>query len=897
MSIKIQSLSRFRLSLLRWLDLTLLGTFAACAVLVGLGFFGSHQLTLKVSEVLAYPWLLGTALGALALTMGIRNRDRIPAFLGLRHIHSYPPAWIGAAIGFLEVFLWVWFLPPIGGLSGLHTASSGLRPLWSFLTVPALAFVALLGHSVAIRWQARRSAGAENLDELDFSDPMSAFPTYEKLKRWFDDDRPVLVPEQSTFTHARIARRIVSRLMEQEPPAHAVVGRLGSGKSTLFNLIQAYLQKSEKASHIKMVKVELWPYETTRAAVMGVISLLVEELAQEVNVLEIKGIPSKYADAMGAAGGPWSALVKAQGTPGNPNESLRKFGEIATAIGIKFIVWIDDLERFAGISDAKFEPAKEAERLGPLRALLLGLDSTPSLSVITATTTLQTRFDLEKIARYVERIPDMDPVAVARILAMFRRECRAQYPGLVDPAEPDGRESLDMLASIGPQFFRKDFERLGASIPAVALSTLCQTPRTLKQGLRRCQRIWESLRGEIDLDHVLCACVLREAAPNVFAVVEAFADYLPGAGELGHGQQGRKGPFQESLDSLGLEQRLFEAAMTLVEFLFGPNSQRCFPQGFAAKGERGISYWDRFMSEFSSGDHDADQTYLNDILQGDVPVWVRRLESKNDGAAFLDFRRMVDPERAFQILLPLVKRRVTENPSLWIDDEPPGISTLASLWPRWNGQVGEACSSTAMKTLGEAFSAAMPFNLALARKLEATFLAPKGLDAHIFPETTREKLKAQYFDWVRTTFAGSPRRLSQALEGAQCSVLYWVCWGRERYSNPFGEPFSGWQEFADTILESAVQAPSIMIPQLAPFMVQEGRSDTKPFLHFRFDPDACKRLFGGPARIGEVIKKTGEAAWAKDPQARVVLDAMATELHGDPFQPFGSGVPGRNAVE
>jgi hypothetical protein len=55
----------------------------------------------------------------------------------------------------------------------------------------------------------------------------------------------------------------------------------------------------------------------------------------------------------------------------------------------------DSHERFAGQGAGESETPADAERLNPIRALLYGLDRLQSVTVITATTSLHVRLDLE----------------------------------------------------------------------------------------------------------------------------------------------------------------------------------------------------------------------------------------------------------------------------------------------------------------------------------------------------------------------------------------------------------------------------------------------------------------------------------------------------------------------
>lgn len=95
---------------------------------------------------------------------------------------------------------------------------------------------------------------------------------FETLKGWLANDAPVKHEWEDAFGHARIARRVAARLAAEEPPAQAIVGALRSGKTTVRNLVQAVLKRrGGLAARIRVVQVELWPYETTSAAAEGLI--------------------------------------------------------------------------------------------------------------------------------------------------------------------------------------------------------------------------------------------------------------------------------------------------------------------------------------------------------------------------------------------------------------------------------------------------------------------------------------------------------------------------------------------------------------------------------------------------------------------------------------------------
>ena len=92
---------------------------------------------------------------------------------------------------------------------------------------------------------------------------------FSQLVTWINDgDSAIEKPESDAFGHATVAQRIASRLCDdgrQEFPTIAVVGRVGSGKTSIVNLVQYYVAKQHGAgSGIRLVRLSLWPGRLNR---------------------------------------------------------------------------------------------------------------------------------------------------------------------------------------------------------------------------------------------------------------------------------------------------------------------------------------------------------------------------------------------------------------------------------------------------------------------------------------------------------------------------------------------------------------------------------------------------------------------------------------------------------
>ena len=190
----------------------------------------------------------------------------------------------------------------------------------------------------------------------------------------------------------------------------------------LKNAEECLQQRGVLDQKIATVTVSLWPFDTPEAAIRGILTGLTRELAKHVNTLSITGIGSSYVHAIESAGGTFKSLAQLLQGSSQPDDVLQGIEDIAIATGVRFILWLEDVERFAGAEGLSTEEARrrDAERLGAIRALLFLLDQRNHISVVIVDASLQARFDVEKISRFVDTPPRIRHSTVLKMMTTFR---------------------------------------------------------------------------------------------------------------------------------------------------------------------------------------------------------------------------------------------------------------------------------------------------------------------------------------------------------------------------------------------------------------------------------------------------------------------------------------------
>lgn len=792
----------------------------------------------------SWPLLPATVLIVAFVVAGARKR--MAAWLGLRHFFRYPPAWLAGCIGFsvycsyLALLPNQWFEPSCSQAQSAEIVAairSAHLSVWGALASVVVA-AALISHLLRDRFtlhsqdQSRRKLGITKASPPNNNQQATnkKLNEFSALLGWISTDDAVVQPTDDAFGHNAIAQRIASRIgpHPKAPPPIALIGSLGAGKTSIHNLVvHSLLQSGQLDRTISIVNLSLWPYETTDAAIRAILDALSRELDRHVSTLAIRGLPDDYIHIIESAGGTWGRILR--GT-GDPESVLAAFERIASALALHVVVWVEDIERFASSTDALAQ--EDDEKIRPIRALLYLLSGHEHIQVVLASSSLHTRFDLEKIARFVEKIPTLPLLESWRILYTFRLGCQNTYTSDVDPATPKYRADVGQSpATVSVEL------QLGTMSVARALATLCNTPRSLKHALRHCLDAWAVLHGEIDLDDLLCLSILRASEPSVFALVDRFVrDFREGSTSKQEGTSPTL--FSVELKAiLGEAQSLRRTAIERVlGFLFPGwdtgkiiDASKLKPQGVANSETR--DYWGRYLSLTPPISNESDQRILRAIddfsLTRDTKL-AYMLASGDDTRAVEAFLRLrLEKKHLARLLGAVAELEIELTPHTKPSTAFAGIVDAPGVVSVWRIMLDKGTNADDLwSTLLELLKKAVPQNIAYAYSLVYFFASEGGGVRSLLTHERARDLKHELYSLLAQTFPfGAEHRLVAALRAGSPFALLWASWGIERVraSDYEGLPFPGWPAFSEVILQAAAIAPEILLPMIGPFIVDHER--------------------------------------------------------------------------
>ncbi len=852
----------------RWKDVI---AYGAIAGLVWYAFAPaieslSAPLVNLIASVPLWPRLaFGVSIGCVLLCLVDRRRWK--GLLGFRHLLSFPPLWLGilfAAVTAVSINT-LWLRDPAlknFTLDVIRATSHFSADHAAWLGAVGIALLAF--PAISRGWPPHvgeaTSDSATGPDRR--SDWKEQLQTLEGLKKWALTDREVTHPRHDLFDHDSIAQRIARRLADnspEAPPTMAVVGERGSGKSTIGRLVEHHLHSNQR---MLFVKLSLWVFDSTEAAVRGILNEVVRALGTRVNTLSLIGLPEQYAATVEKLG-PWAFVLALFRKSPNPKEIIEQVDEIALAIDARLVLWIEDLERFSGIRAMEDEGGalREEERLGPIRSLLWLLNECERIGVVVADTSLRSRFDVEKIARFVERVPPLDLDQAGKVIQFFRNKCLNGYPkAIIDPVHPDERDKFKPSEPL-VRSIRYYLSSKREPEPFDALIDVVRTPRSLKNVLRWTLETWEQLPGEIDLDHVLAASAIRSGYPEAFEFIDANVEWF----RRGFQTAGvnKNDPMQHEA-YLAFEKLLarpaFQAASadirSLVRFIFSefPQPQvnadidRQYltrPQGLNIDDP--VDYWNRYLRCAPVPDDHSDQRVLRQIQawkeekENDLVAYLIDKSRNRQVEAFLNQFKFFD---LLRLLTEVVERERREGIATWEMQSPTGGVSVWRMLLHYHVRDGGKVASKLEELLQDLIPSHLPYTSFL---LGHFCVLSQG--SNVFPLTDDNDTK-RLSELVRNrllkSFApGNAGVLRDALHCAHPYLLRYFIRDIKSGSGFVGDlPIEGWEQFAKTLLELAELDPTSGIPIILTFVTL-----TKERIEERWDDETGEPL--GRTRVDE----------------------------------------------
>ncbi len=754
--------------------------------------------------------------------------------LQIRGWIRYPPIWFSVVLGLLL---------------------TGAREKWApYIGIRLCAVSRDWPHSFPLGWCAAVLAcGAvffRYLQSRDRSEPPIASGAASKdevsltsVQTWIvSGERPRRADEPDFFGHRTLAKRIARRVGQEGSPV-ALLGALGSGKSSILNAVRAELDGM--ATRVVVARIDVWtvpdPEDVPRLALQEIINAL-DEL---VDTLELRGLPRSYKRLAAAEPSGWLARTVGGDSSADSLEALTRLEPILDAVPVRVVLLVEDVER----AGPDFDTRHLERFLWALRrldgcAFVFAVD--PNLGV-----------DVSKLCDTIERVPRVSVDQVTPIFLSAYERWISEYSDIDPYIGRQEHDNLNLRTSRPGQLLGQRRE-LDEQTAQEALLSLLRTPRALKHVIRRVDEAWTNLHGEAELDDIVIVSALRYGTPDAFAFLLANIDLA------------REAPDRSLPDSISVKdewQKVVKslpngpAVQRLVDLLgIGqlcgntPDAESLSPQGVHI--EDPVDYFSRIVAEELGPEELRDQEVLRHIEQwktGRVEPLVIRLVPERGvdehyARVWQRFAGQPDAEQMIKLTDLVVDRLLSIHGSSASGSHP----ALSVLWFECERSIPKDQYSDWLTSL---INRSIPQSLTLASEI----LSYGTNQASVLDENAKETLRHSVAEAVRSILK-SPQDLVRALSKNHPYAIRVLVTETMAAKGVIEQ----WRDFLSRqVLLGARRHPDIVLPQLATLAVdvQSAPKFLSPgppeLVHeYSVDRERMKTLFQG--RLDEALNLIAE---------------------------------------
>ena len=252
----------------------------------------------------------------------------------LRHLWKHPPIWLawllgivfvaiidltaGFGPGFYPADCWDWIF--FGGFPGI--VAIGLTGFFAIETKPA-----------EEKCMPERSHSLEDLSEAPWTE----------IEEWLQKDN---LTNYDYLNHREIASRLHD-MLASSTRSIGIVGRFGSGKSTIISWVECLERKRERDCNPKLtfVPCSCWGFEDSASAVHEFLTRALDQASKEVDTFRFRGLPERYRQAISVSGSWAEVLLHLFPTNRNPVEQIKGLSSLLHGLNSRMVFVVEDLDR------------------------------------------------------------------------------------------------------------------------------------------------------------------------------------------------------------------------------------------------------------------------------------------------------------------------------------------------------------------------------------------------------------------------------------------------------------------------------------------------------------------------------------------------------------------------
>jgi len=393
-------------------------------------------------------------------------------------------------------------------------------------------------------------------------------------------DRPGTDPKDDLFGHAPFAKSLadsICRYQGSDGLVLALYGPWGSGKSTVLNYVQHFLEQRPEDEQPVLVKFNPWWFsgqENLARAFLGQLQAVLPARSEKFK--QLGDLLANFAegvggliDLTGVSGGAGGLIGKLLGQAKRKPKDVPALKDSITGIlqkaGKRILVIIDDIDRLTPEETRQLFTVIKALADFPNVIYLLAFDRDVAAQAIEQQSGLPGERYLEKIIQVPFELPPVDRVALRAALSKRLDEILADVP----------EGSFD--------------QSYWTNVYHDGIDALIQVPRDVVRFTNTLAVTYPAVRGEVNAVDFIALEALRVFLPGLYDVIRTNPDRFSG-----HSRDSRYGADERTKEAFhtgwaqALPDQLQESSKALIERIFPKTGRMGYGSDWLAEWRRNL---------------------------------------------------------------------------------------------------------------------------------------------------------------------------------------------------------------------------------------------------------------------------------------------------------------------
>ncbi|EPQ8816096.1 KAP family P-loop NTPase fold protein [Pseudomonas aeruginosa] len=393
-------------------------------------------------------------------------------------------------------------------------------------------------------------------------------------------DRPGTEPKDDLFGHAPFAKSLadsICRYQGSDGLVLALYGPWGSGKSTVLNYVQHFLEQRPEDEQPVVVKFNPWWFsgqENLARAFLGQLQAVLPARSEKFK--QLGDLLADFAegvggliDLTGVSGGAGGLIGKLLGQAKRKPKDVPALKDSITGIlqkaGKRILVIIDDIDRLTPEETRQLFTVIKALADFPNVIYLLAFDRDVAAQAIEQQSGLPSERYLEKIIQVPFELPPVDRVALRAALSKRLDEILADVP----------EGSFD--------------QSYWTNVYHDGIDALIQVPRDVVRFTNTLAVTYPAVRGEVNAVDFIALEALRVFLPGLYDVIRTNPDRFSG-----HSRDSRYGADERTKEAFhtgwaqALPDQLQESSKALIERIFPKTGRMGYGSDWLAEWRRNL---------------------------------------------------------------------------------------------------------------------------------------------------------------------------------------------------------------------------------------------------------------------------------------------------------------------